>query len=107
MRPNAGTRQAGQTTKGMHLSSVVRHPFRGSRDTYAFPKMLECVAGKSGLLFALRDGDTHRFGTFIDGPITPPAEATENSGPYKVPVFRCRVRMTRRPRSRYPRRGRR
>ncbi|CEL95982.1 unnamed protein product [Vitrella brassicaformis CCMP3155] len=60
--------------------------YKGSRDTYAFPKMLECVAGKSGLLFALKEGHTHRFGTFIDGPITPPAEPTENNG-YYVPVF--------------------
>ncbi|CEM11359.1 unnamed protein product [Vitrella brassicaformis CCMP3155] len=54
--------------------------YRGSRDTYAYPKMLQCVAGKSGLLFALRDGDTHRFGCFIDGELTPPQE-------YKVPTF--------------------
>ncbi|CEM16789.1 unnamed protein product [Vitrella brassicaformis CCMP3155] len=55
-------------------------PMPGSRDMYAFPKMLECVAGKSGLLFALQDGHTHRFGCFIDGPI-------QTNGPYDVPVF--------------------
>ncbi|CEL95623.1 unnamed protein product [Vitrella brassicaformis CCMP3155] len=60
--------------------------YKGSRDTYAFPKMLQCVAGKSGLLFALRDGDTHRFGCFLDGPLTPPANPTQSNA-YKVPVF--------------------
>ncbi|CEL96004.1 unnamed protein product [Vitrella brassicaformis CCMP3155] len=60
--------------------------YKGSRDTYAFPKMLECVEGKSGLLFALRDGDTHRFGCFIDGEINPPDDPTETNG-YKVPLF--------------------
>uniref|UniRef100_A0A7S1JS07 TLDc domain-containing protein n=1 Tax=Vitrella brassicaformis TaxID=1169539 RepID=A0A7S1JS07_9ALVE len=60
--------------------------YKGSRDTYAFPKMLECVAGKSGLLFALRDGDTHRFGCFIDGEIIPPDDPTK-ANQYKVPVF--------------------
>ncbi|CEL95978.1 unnamed protein product [Vitrella brassicaformis CCMP3155] len=60
--------------------------YKGSRDTYAFPKMLECVEGKSGLLFALRDGDTHRFGAFIDGEITPPDDPTQANW-YKAPVF--------------------
>ncbi|CEL93597.1 unnamed protein product [Vitrella brassicaformis CCMP3155] len=60
--------------------------YKGSRDTYAFPKMLECVEGKSGLLFALRDGDTHRFGCFIDGEIIPPDDPTK-ANQYKVPVF--------------------
>ncbi|CEL95624.1 unnamed protein product [Vitrella brassicaformis CCMP3155] len=61
--------------------------YKGSRDTYAFPKLLQCVAGKSGLLFALQDGDTHRFGTFIDGQIVPPADPTQTTGNYKVPLF--------------------
>ncbi|CEM01911.1 unnamed protein product [Vitrella brassicaformis CCMP3155] len=60
--------------------------YKGSRDTYVFPKMLECVESKSGLLFALRDGDTHRFGCFIDGPLTPPDDPTDFHK-YKVPVF--------------------
>ncbi|CEM01616.1 unnamed protein product [Vitrella brassicaformis CCMP3155] len=60
--------------------------YKGSRDTYEFPKMLECVAGKSGLLFALRDGDTHRFGCFIDGPLDPPEDPTKTNK-YKAPVF--------------------
>ncbi|CEM01625.1 unnamed protein product [Vitrella brassicaformis CCMP3155] len=60
--------------------------YKGSRDTYAFPKMLECVEGKSGLLFAIKHGRTHRFGCFIDGPLTPPADPTQTNI-YKVPVF--------------------
>ncbi|CEM01612.1 unnamed protein product [Vitrella brassicaformis CCMP3155] len=60
--------------------------YKGSRDTYAFPKMLECLADKSGLLFALRDGHTHRFGAFIDGEIDPPEDNTK-SNLYKAPAF--------------------
>ncbi|CEL93613.1 unnamed protein product [Vitrella brassicaformis CCMP3155] len=63
--------------------------YKGSRGTQLtlYPKMLECVAGKSGLLFAIRQGDTHRFGCFIDGELTPPQEPTQTSGLYKVPLF--------------------
>ncbi|CEM24775.1 unnamed protein product [Vitrella brassicaformis CCMP3155] len=61
-------------------------PYKSSRDTFGYPSFLDNVAGKSGLLFALRDGDTHRFGCFIDGQITPPADPTETNT-YKAPVF--------------------
>ncbi|CEL95995.1 unnamed protein product [Vitrella brassicaformis CCMP3155] len=71
------------TGKTSPMPSLV---YKGSRDTYAFPKMLECVAGKSGLLFALRDGDAHRFGCFIDSPLDPPKDPTK-ANIYKAPVF--------------------
>ncbi|CEL95976.1 unnamed protein product [Vitrella brassicaformis CCMP3155] len=60
--------------------------YKSSRDTFAYGPFLQKVNGKSGLLFALRDGDTHRFGAFIDGPLTPPADPTETNC-YKAPVF--------------------
>ncbi|CEM16786.1 unnamed protein product [Vitrella brassicaformis CCMP3155] len=60
--------------------------YKSSRDTFGYPSFLNKVTGKSGLLFALRDGDTHRFGAFMDGQITPPADPTQTNL-YKVPVF--------------------
>ncbi|CEM02450.1 unnamed protein product [Vitrella brassicaformis CCMP3155] len=61
--------------------------FKSSRDTFGYQSFLNKVTGKSGLLFALRDGDTHRFGYFIDGQLKPPNDRTETTGPYKVPLF--------------------
>ncbi|CEM11370.1 unnamed protein product [Vitrella brassicaformis CCMP3155] len=60
--------------------------FKSSRDGSAYATMLDCVAGKSGLLFALRDGDTHRFGCFLGGQITPPADPKQTNR-YKMPLF--------------------
>ncbi|CEM16782.1 unnamed protein product [Vitrella brassicaformis CCMP3155] len=61
--------------------------FKSSRDTFAYASFLNKVAYKSGLLFAIRDGDTHRFGAFIDGELTPPDDPRQTSGRYKVPLF--------------------
>ncbi|CEL92916.1 unnamed protein product [Vitrella brassicaformis CCMP3155] len=60
--------------------------YKSSRDTFTYASFLNKVTGKSGLLFALRDGDTHRFGCFIDGPLTPPDDPRRTNW-YKVPVF--------------------
>jgi len=60
--------------------------FKSSRDGSAYATMLQCVAGKSGLLFALRDGDTHRCGCFLGGEITPPADPKQTTR-YRVPFF--------------------
>ncbi|CEM01623.1 unnamed protein product [Vitrella brassicaformis CCMP3155] len=60
--------------------------YKSSRDTFEYPSFLNKVTGKSGLLFALRDGNTHRFGCFIDGPLTPPEDPTK-ANYYNVPVF--------------------
>ncbi|CEL95970.1 unnamed protein product [Vitrella brassicaformis CCMP3155] len=67
-------------------SPTVTLIYKSSRDTFEYPSFLNKVTGKSGLLFALRHGDTHRFGAFINGPITPPADPAKTNG-YKVPVF--------------------
>ncbi|CEM02453.1 unnamed protein product [Vitrella brassicaformis CCMP3155] len=50
--------------------------YKSSRDTFAYPSFLNKVEDKSGLLFALKQGDTHRFGAFIDGQIKPPHDPT-------------------------------
>jgi len=60
--------------------------FKSSRDGKAYPKMLSSAQGKSGLLFALQDNDTHRFGTFIDGELTSPDDP-DDTDDYSVPVF--------------------
>ncbi|CEM02454.1 unnamed protein product [Vitrella brassicaformis CCMP3155] len=60
--------------------------YKSSRDTFAYPSFLNKVTGKSGLLLALRDGDTHRFGCFIDGQIRPPDDFRQ-ANYYDVPVF--------------------
>ncbi|CEM16781.1 unnamed protein product [Vitrella brassicaformis CCMP3155] len=65
---------------------VIETAEESSRDTFEYPSFLNKVVGKSGLLFALQDGDTHRFGAFIDGPLTPPANPTQINCD-KVPVF--------------------
>ncbi|CEM02447.1 unnamed protein product [Vitrella brassicaformis CCMP3155] len=61
--------------------------FKSSRDTFGYQSFLNKVTGKSGLLFALRHGDTHRFGCFIDGQLKPPNDLTQTSGKYDVPLF--------------------
>ncbi|CEM02438.1 unnamed protein product [Vitrella brassicaformis CCMP3155] len=60
--------------------------YKSSRDTFAYPSFLDKVVGKSGLLFALRHGDTHRFGCFVDGEVKLPADPTKTNG-YEAPVF--------------------
>ncbi|CEL95968.1 unnamed protein product [Vitrella brassicaformis CCMP3155] len=70
---------------GKH-SPTVTLIYKSSRDTFAYPSFLNQVTGRSGLLFALRDGDTHRFGCFVDGPLDPPKDPTQTND-YKVPVF--------------------
>jgi len=70
---------------GKH-SPTVTLLYKSSRDTFAHPSFLSKVAGKSGLLFALRDGETHRFGAFIDGPLIPPDDPIETES-YEVPLF--------------------
>ncbi|CEL96010.1 unnamed protein product [Vitrella brassicaformis CCMP3155] len=59
---------------------------KSSSDGFEYTSFLDKVAGKSGLLFAVKDR-THRFGCFVDGPLTPPQDPTKTSRNYKVPVF--------------------
>ncbi|CEM24773.1 unnamed protein product, partial [Vitrella brassicaformis CCMP3155] len=61
--------------------------FKSSRDGKTYPTMLSSVKGKSGLLVAMQDGHTHRFGAFIDGELTPPDDPTQSTGPCDVSVF--------------------
>ncbi|CEM02441.1 unnamed protein product [Vitrella brassicaformis CCMP3155] len=70
---------------GKH-SPTVTLIYKSSRDRFGYSSFLNKVVGKSGLLFALQDGPTHRFGAFIDGPLTPPDDPTQ-ANIYKVPVF--------------------
>ncbi|CEM01630.1 unnamed protein product [Vitrella brassicaformis CCMP3155] len=60
--------------------------YKSSRDTFEYPSFLNKVVGKSGLLFAIRQGDTHRFGAFVDGPLTAPQDPTKTNR-YKAPLF--------------------
>jgi len=59
---------------------------KSSSDGFEYKSFLDKVAGKSGLLFAVKDR-THRFGCFVDGPLTPPQDPTKTSGIYRVPIF--------------------
>ncbi|CEM36249.1 unnamed protein product [Vitrella brassicaformis CCMP3155] len=70
---------------GKHNVTTTRL-FKSSRDGFGYGPFLNKVVGKSGLLFALRDGDSHRFGCFVDGPLTPPDDPLQTNL-YDVTVF--------------------